>query len=137
MYLTQVMVGAEELAPGEWSKLMMNMNYGVTRTGTVLKTALLQRLYSMPQRRELSIHYGTFHAGYSPKKLKKQLTENLRNFEATAIRIVGNIQLRGHRCTRCKMARGIFGQYVTLPSIPGCANCCYLRLSLTCGLAEK
>lgn len=74
MYLTQVIVGAEEITPGEWSKLMMNMNYGVTRTGTVLKTALLERLYSMPQRRELSIRYGTFYAGYSPKKLEEQLT---------------------------------------------------------------
>ncbi|KAJ6109975.1 hypothetical protein N7486_002210 [Penicillium sp. IBT 16267x] len=71
MYLTQLIMGAEQLPPGEWARLMMNMNFGVARRGTVLKTVLLQRLYGMTQRRELSVRYGTAYAGYSLKKLEE------------------------------------------------------------------
>lgn len=55
MYLTQIVVGSAELEAGEWAKLMMNMNYGVAREGTVLKSQLLQRLYSMSLLREISM----------------------------------------------------------------------------------
>ncbi|KAJ6017255.1 hypothetical protein N7451_000634 [Penicillium sp. IBT 35674x] len=137
MYLTQIVVGPAELSAGEWAKLVMNMNYGVAREGTVLKSQLLQRLYGMSRQREISIRYGTVYAGWSPKKLEEQLTKSLRHFEATAMQIVGSIHFREHQCTTCKKLRGPFSHCVTVAGVAGCANCYYHDRDAGCDLSEN
>lgn len=136
-YVTKIIVGPDELVPGEWARLMMNMNYGVARGRGALKSLLLQRLYTMTPLRELSFRYGSLYAGWSPKKMEEQLTKSLRHFEATAMQIVGNVHLQDHQCTTCKKHRGPFSHCVTVAGVVGCANCYYHHHNESCDLSDN
>lgn len=116
--------------PGQIAATVKRLQFSVAQRGNELKSELLQRLDSLPARREPVFRAS---APNTPDQFYGKMTRMIANVEATLMQVVGTPPDR--ECLHCRRSNGIFHQCIRVRGVTThCANCHWNGKSTRCDL---